>query len=154
VLTAIAVAAHDRPSALRHLSAIVTFLTVVCLGVLIVRAFMASSLPRLLSTVRGIETILIVAAALALASGMGHGAEVFVIFVSLGLGLQNGAFRRVAGVNVHRNDYSLISAEEEYAFEVVPSAIRDTDQKISLLWGIWIAFCPGRCGGSSHGLSF
>jgi uncharacterized membrane protein YoaK (UPF0700 family) len=153
-LTAIAVAAHDRPSALRHLSAIVTFFTAVCLGVLIVRAFTAFSLPRLLSTVRGIETILIVAASLALASGMGHGAEVFVIFVSLGLGLQNGAFRRVAGVNVHTTYLtgmitSLTSAEEEYAFEVVPSAIRDTDQKISLLWGIWIAFVLGAVAGAA-----
>jgi hypothetical protein len=49
----------------------------------------------------GIEVILIVAASLALSSGLAHGVGIFVIFLSLALGLQNGAFRRVGGISVH-----------------------------------------------------
>src|SRR5712664_398215 len=88
VLTAIAVAAHDWRAALEPLSAIVTFLIGISLSVLIVRPLKARLLWPLLPTIMGIEVILIVAASLALASDVAHGVELFVIFVSLALGLQ------------------------------------------------------------------
>jgi uncharacterized membrane protein YoaK (UPF0700 family) len=115
VLAAIAVAAHDWRAVLEHLSAIITFLMGISLSVLIVRPLKAwPSLPIIM----GIEVILIVTASLALASHMAHGVEIFVIFVSLALGLQNGAFRRAGGVNVHTTYLtgmitSLISMETE-----------------------------------------
>lgn len=146
VLTAIAVAAHDRRAVLEHLLAIVTFLLGISLSVLIVRPLKARpSLP----TIMGIEVILIVAASLALASHAAHGVELFVIFVSLALGLQNGAFRRAGDISVHTTYLtgmltSLISTEtERYAPETLPAAVKAADPKIGLLCRIWIAFVLG-----------
>jgi uncharacterized membrane protein YoaK (UPF0700 family) len=155
VLTAIAVAADDWRAALEHLSAIVTFLIGISLSVLIMRSLKAwPSLPIMM----GIEVILIVAASLALSSGMGHGVAVFVVFLSLALGLQNGAFRRVGGISVHTTYLtgmitSLISATtERYASEVTPAG--STDPKIGLLCGIWVAFFLGAGTGAAMALHF
>jgi hypothetical protein len=86
---------------LGHLSAIVTFLIGIFVSVLIVRPLKAWPSWPLLRTIKGMEVILIVAASLALAAGVAHGVEIFVLFVSLALGLQNGAFRRAGGISVH-----------------------------------------------------
>ncbi len=100
VLAAIAVAARDWRAVLEHFSAVVTFLLGTSLSVVIVRPLKAWPSWLLLLTIMGIEVILIVAASFALASDSAHGVEIFVIFVSLALGLQNGAFRRVGGISV------------------------------------------------------
>ena len=146
VLGAIAVAAHDWRATLGHLSAIVTFLIGILLSTLIVRPLKAWPLLR---TIMGIEVILIVAASLAFGSGVASRVEIFVIFVSLALGLQNGAFRHVSGISVHTTYLtgmitSLISTEaEKYASEVIPPPVRAPDPKIGLLCRIWIAFVCG-----------
>ncbi len=108
----------------------------------------------------GIEVILIVAASLAFASDMAHGVEIFVISMSLALGLQNGGFRRVGGISVHTTYLtgmitSLISTEtERYASEVVPPAVRTPDPKIGLLYGMWIGFVLGAGTGAAMVLHF
>jgi uncharacterized membrane protein YoaK (UPF0700 family) len=108
----------------------------------------------------GMEVILIVLASLALASAMAHGIEIFVIFVSLALGLQNGAFRRAGGISVHTTYLtgmitSLISAQgEKYASGVLPVSSRAPDPKIELLCGIWIAFVVGAGAGAALVLHF
>jgi uncharacterized membrane protein YoaK (UPF0700 family) len=156
VLTAIAVAAHDWRAALGHLSAIVTFLMGIFISVLITRPLKEWLLP----TIMGIEVILIVAASLSLSSHMAHGVEIFVIFVSLALGLQNGGFRRVGGISVHTTYLtgmitSLLSTEaEQYASEVVPPVVGAHDPKISLLCGIWIVFVVGAGTGAAMVLHF
>ena len=101
VLVAIAVAAHDWRTLLGRLSAVFTFLLGTLLSALIVRPLKAWPSWPLLPTVMRMEVILIVAASFALTSDSAHGVEIFVIFVSLALGLQNGAFRRVGGISVH-----------------------------------------------------
>jgi uncharacterized membrane protein YoaK (UPF0700 family) len=160
VLAAIALAAHDWRAVLEHLSAIVTFLIGISLSVVIVRSLEAWPSWRLLPTIMGIEVILIVAASLALASDTAHGVEIFVIFVSLALGLQNGAFRRVGGISVHTTYLtgmitSLISTEtEKYASEVIPPSVRVLDPKIGLLCEIWIAFVLGAGTGAAMVLHF
>jgi uncharacterized membrane protein YoaK (UPF0700 family) len=160
VLTAIAVAAHDWRAALEPLSAIVTFLIGISLSVLIVRPLKARLLWPLLPTIMGIEVILIVAASLALASDMAHGVELFVIFVSLALGLQNGAFRRVGGISVHTTYLtgmitSLISTTtERHASEVTPPTLGSPDPKVGLLCGIWITFVLGAGTGAAMVLHF
>jgi uncharacterized membrane protein YoaK (UPF0700 family) len=160
VLGAIAAAAHDWRAMLGHLSAIVTFLIGIVLSVLLVRPLKAWSSWPLLPTIMGIEIILILAASLALASGVAHGVEIFVIFVSLALGLQNGAFRRAGGISVHTTYLtgmitSLISTEaEQYASQVVPPPVSAHDPKISLLCGIWIAFVLGAGTGAAMVLHF
>ena len=160
VLAAVAIAAHDWRAALGHLSAIVTFLTGIFVSVLIVRPLKAWSSWPLLPTIMGIEVVLIVAASFALSSGMAHGTGMLVIFLSLALGLQNGAFRHVGGVSVHTTYLtgmitSLISTEaEQYASEVVPPIVRAHDPKIGLLCGIWIAFVVGAGTGAAMVLHF
>jgi uncharacterized membrane protein YoaK (UPF0700 family) len=149
VLAAIAVAAHDWRATLGPLSAIVTFFIGIFLSVPIVRPLKAWSSCPLLPTIMGIEVILIVAASLALSSGLAHGVGIFVIFLSLALGLQNGAFRHVGGISVHTTYLtgmitSLILTEaEQYASEEVPHDVRAHDPKIQLPCGIWIAFALG-----------
>jgi len=160
VLAAIAVAAHEWRAALGRLSAIVTFLIGIFVTVLIVRPLKAWSSWPLLPTIMGMEVILIVLASLALASAMAHGIEIFVIFVSLALGLQNGAFRRAGGISVHTTYLtgmitSLISTEaEKYASGVLPVSSRAPDPKIELLCGIGIAFVVGAGAGAALVLHF
>jgi len=155
VLGAIAIAAHDWRAMLGHLSAIVTFLIGVLLSAIIVRSLKAWPSWPLLPTIMGIEVILIVAASLALASGVTHGIEIFVIFVSLALGLQNGAFRHVGGISVHTTYLtgmitSLISTEaEKYSFEVHSPPAKAADSKMGLLCKIWIAFVLGAATGAA-----
>jgi uncharacterized membrane protein YoaK (UPF0700 family) len=160
VLAAIAVAAHEWRAALGHLSAIVTFLMGIFVSALIVRPLKAWSSWPFLPTIMGMEVILMVAASLALASRTAHGVEIFVIFVSLALGLQNGAFRRAGGISVHTTYLtgmitSLISAEaEQYASEMVAPVVSAPDPKISLLSGVWIAFVLGAGTGAAMVLHF
>jgi uncharacterized membrane protein YoaK (UPF0700 family) len=159
VLAAIAVAAHDWRAMLGPLSAVVTFLIGIFVSVLIVRPLKAWSSWPLLPAIMAIEIILILAASLALTSGV-HGVEIFVIFVSLALGLQNGAFRRAGGISVHTTYLtgmitSLISTEaEQYAPQGVPPPVSAHDPKISLLCGIWIAFVLGAGTGAAMVLHF
>src|SRR6266851_2033190 len=142
------------------LSATVTFLIGIFVSALIVRPSKAWSSWPLLPTIIGMEVILIVITSLALASGVAHGIEIFVIFVSLALGLQNGAFRRVGGISVHTTYMTgmitrLITTEtEKYASEVVPSAAISPDPKTGLLCGIWIAFVLGAGTGAAMVLHF
>jgi uncharacterized membrane protein YoaK (UPF0700 family) len=161
VLAAIAVAAQHWRAALGPLSAIVIFLIGILLSVLIVRPLKEWLSWPLLPTIMGIEVILIVVASLALSFDLAHGVEIFVIFMSLGLGLQNGAFRRVGGISVHTTYLtgmitSLISTEaENYVSEVVlPPSVRAPDPKIRLLFGIWIAFVVGAGTGAAMVLRF
>src|ERR1700730_16555091 len=155
VLAAIAVAAHDWRATLAPLSAIITFLIGILLSVLIVRPLKTWSSWPLLPTVMGIEVILVIAASLALSSGLPHGVGIFVIFLSLALGLQNGAFRRVGGINVHTTYLTgmitnLISTEaERYASEEVPSSGTHRYPEINLLLGIGMTFILGAWAGAA-----
>ena len=89
VLGAIAVPTQDWRAMLGHLTAIVTFLLGTVLSIVIARPSKAWPSWPLLPTAMGIEVILIVAATLALTSGMAPLVEIFVIFVSLALWLRN-----------------------------------------------------------------
>ena len=153
VLGAISIATHDWRSALGHLSAIVTFLIGIFASVLIARPLKAWPL---LPTVMGVEAVLIVAASLAMASHIAHGVAIFVIFVSLALGLQNGAFRRTDGISVHTTYLtgmitSLISSAAKYAD---PEPARAPDPKTRFLSGIWTAFVLGAGVGAAIVLRF
>jgi uncharacterized membrane protein YoaK (UPF0700 family) len=160
VLGAIAVAAHDWRAMLGPLSAIVTFLIGVLLSTLLVRPLKAWSSWPLLPTVMGIEVILIVAASLTVAPQEIHAARFFVIFVSLALGLQNGAYRHAGGISVHTTYLTgmitrLISTEaEKHTSEVVSPPVSALDPKIDLLLGIWIAFVLGAGIGAAIVLRF
>jgi uncharacterized membrane protein YoaK (UPF0700 family) len=160
VLGAIAVAAHKWRAMLGPLSAILTFLVGFLLATIIARPPQVRPSWPLLPTVMGMEVILIVAASLALASDVAHGVAIFVIFVSLSLGLQNGAFRRVGGSTVHTTYITgiivrIISTEaEKYTSNVVPAPAKAPEPKIGLLSGVWIAFVFGAGTGAAMVLHF
>jgi uncharacterized membrane protein YoaK (UPF0700 family) len=149
VLGAIAVAAHDWRALFGHLSATGTFLVGVLFATLIVRPLSARKPWPLLPTVMGVEVILIEGGSLVLVCDVAHRIEIFVIFVSLALGLQNGAFRHVGGISVHTTYLtgmitSLVSTQgEKYTSEVVAPSARAPDPRIGLLCGIWLAFVLG-----------
>ena len=149
VLGAIAVAAQDWRAMLGHLTAIITFLLGVVLSIVIVRPLKAWPSWPLLPTIMGIEVILIVAATLELASGTARRVEIFVVFVSLALGLQNGAFGRVGGISVHTTYLTgmittLVSTEaQKYASGLPLAPTGALDPTPGLLGGIWIAFVLG-----------
>ena len=160
VLGAIAVAAHDWRATVGHLLAVMTYLIGIPLSALIARRFKSWPSAPFLPIVMGIEVILIVAASLVLASNVPHGVAIFVIFVSLALGLQNGAFHRVGGIGVHTTYLtgmitSLISTEtEKYASGETPPTMRAPDPKMRLLCGIWAAFVVGAGTGAAMVLHF
>jgi uncharacterized membrane protein YoaK (UPF0700 family) len=160
VLGAIAVVAHDWKSMVASLSAIVTFLIGVVLSMLVARPLKARLSWPVLPTVMGIEVILIVAASLAFASGMAARVEIFVIFVSFALGLQNGAFRRVGGIGVHTNYLTgtittLLATEvDKHASQGTLQPATPPDPKIHLLGGIWFSFVLGAGAGAAMTFRF
>jgi uncharacterized membrane protein YoaK (UPF0700 family) len=160
VLGAIAVAAHDWRAMLGRFSAIVTFLIGVLLSTLIAHSLKARPLRRLLPTIMGIEVILIVAASLAFAPDVPVRVQIFIIVLSLALGLQNGAHRCAGGISVHTTYLtgmltSLITTEaDRFASGAVLQPTMLSDPKISLLSGIWIAFVVGAGVGAAMALHF
>jgi uncharacterized membrane protein YoaK (UPF0700 family) len=157
VLGAISIVARDWRATFEHFSAILTFLTGTLLSVLIARAPKAWPL---LPTVMGIEVVLIGAASLALASHVAPKVELYVVCVSLALGLQNGAFRRAGGIGVHTTYLTgtitnLIATEaDRYAPEAVIRPAFARDPKLTLLCGIWIFFVLGAGIGAAMAFHF
>lgn len=149
VLGAISVAARDWRSAFGHVSGIIAFLAGISLSVLVARPLTAWTSRPPLSSIMGIEVILITAASLASASPLAARTEIFVVCVSLALGLQNGAFRRAGGISVHTTYLtgmitSFITTQAgNFASPVVPQPVRPLDPKISLLLSMWTAFVLG-----------
>jgi uncharacterized membrane protein YoaK (UPF0700 family) len=99
------------------------------------------------------EAFLTLAAYFALATHATTGVEVFVVCMSLALGIQNGAFQSTGGISVHTTYLTgmitgLITAEAKKTI----SATRDSTQ--SLLYGIWVAFVVGGVVGAGLALQF
>jgi uncharacterized membrane protein YoaK (UPF0700 family) len=160
VLATVGAAAHDWAAALGHASAVVVFLAGIPLSVLLDRALAAWSSWRLLPTVMGIEVILIVTAHWASASQAAFGTEAFVACMSLALGLQNGALRRMGGISVHTTYLtgtitSLIGMLMAlHGTPPIPIAAATTEAKVRMSCGIWVAFVVGSGTGAAMVLRF
>jgi len=158
VLGAIATAAHDWHGTLAHLTATACFLTGIPVSAVIARLTVTRSCWPFLPL--GIEVILITAAYFVLAFGCTPGREIFVVCMSLALGLQNGAFRRTGGISVHTNYLTgmitgLLAAEtESHALPTVPHFSIATDPKTGLLYGVWGTFVLGAVTGAAIVLRF
>jgi uncharacterized membrane protein YoaK (UPF0700 family) len=124
------------------------------LSILMERALAAWSSWRLLPTIMGIEVILIVTAYFALASHAARGTELFVVCMSLALGLQNGAFRRTGGISVHTTYLtgtitSLIGSQmDRYSSPVIPIPAATPDARVRIFCRVWIAFVLGAIAGA------
>ena len=116
-------------------------------------------IPSRVSTVMTVELFLILVSPLLLSAHF-LGAQIFVLCVSLGLGLQNGAFRRAGGISVHTTYLtgmitSLVSSEaEKYSSRLVRPAISAYNPKIALIVQIWIAFSLGAPTGAAATFHF
>jgi len=160
VLATIGVAEHDWRTTLAHVSAVVFFLVGIPLSILMERALAAWPSWRLLPTIMGTEVVLIAAAYFALASHAARGTVLFVVCMSLALGLQNGAFRRTGGISVHTTYLtgtitSLIGAQmDRSSSAVVPIPSATSDAKVRIFCGVWIAFVLGGIAGAAMVLRF
>jgi uncharacterized membrane protein YoaK (UPF0700 family) len=123
-------------------------------SVVIKRVLVARPFLKALPTVLTIEVILTVAAYLALVVRRPSGVEIFVVFMSLALGMQNGAFQRLGGVSVHTTYLtgmitSLMTAEANRS-----QFTRTRDPKLKGLYGIWSAFVLGAAIGAAMAFRF
>ena len=154
VLAAIAIAAHKWSALMAHLSAVLFFLVGIISSVLIERVLAAWPFFKSLPAVLSIEVILTMTAYLAFASRAAARVEVFVVCMSLALGMQNGAFQRTGGISVHTTYLtgmitSLMTAEAKQ-----PQIMSTRDPKLNLLYGIWLAFFVGGAIGAAMAFKF
>ena len=155
VLGAITLASRDWQGALAHFTATACFLTGIPLSVLIARFAGGSPSLAILRIVMGIEVILIVTAYFSLASHMAPAVELFVICLSLALGLQNGAFRRTGGISLHTTYLTgtitglIATGAERFAFQVPSPGTNGVDPKVGLLSGLWAVFVLGAVMGAA-----
>ena len=154
VLAAIAIAAHKWSAMGTHLSAVLFFLVGVISSVLIERTLDAWQFFKSLPIVLSIEVILTLIAYLVIAARAAPGVEIFVVFMSLALGMQNGAFQRTGGISVHTTYLtgmvtSLMTAEAKKA-----QIMATRDPKLKLLYGIWLAFFLGGTMGAAMAFRF
>jgi uncharacterized membrane protein YoaK (UPF0700 family) len=158
VLAAVSVAALDWVTTLIRLSAVLSFLAGIFLSVLSVRLAAARQWPPLAAAFVG-ELVLIAAGSLPLLSHTATGTEIFVLCLSLALGLQNGAFRRIGGVSVHTTYLTgmltgLLITETERLFRQPRSAPSMGTPGIRLVRGIWLSFFVGAATGAALVLRF
>jgi uncharacterized membrane protein YoaK (UPF0700 family) len=154
VLAAIAIAAHKWSALMAHLSAVLFFLVGIISSVLIERALAAWPFFKSLPTVLSIEVILTMTAYLAFASRAAARVEIFVVCMSLALGMQNGAFQRTGGISVHTT-YLTGMITSLMTTEAKKSPIMSTrDPKLNLLYGIWLAFFLGGTVGAAMAFRF
>ncbi len=153
VLTAISIAGHDWPTFFRRILAIALFLTGVLLSVILERLVARKTLWSLLSTVMGLEIILISLAYFAMNSQLAARLELFVICMSLALGLQNGALRQAQGITVHTTYVTgmltnlLTTGAKRYIYPTARGP--GSDPTVGLLCGIWVAFVCGAALGAT-----
>jgi uncharacterized membrane protein YoaK (UPF0700 family) len=154
VLAAIATAAHKWSALVAHFSAVLFFLVGVILSVLIERALAARQYFNSLLTVLSIEVILTMIAYLAFASRAAARVEVFVVCMSLALGMQNGAFQRTGGISVHTTYLTGMITSLMTSEAVKPQLMGARDPKRTLLYGIWLAFFAGGAIGAAMAFRF
>ena len=158
VLAAVSTAAGDWLTTLIRLSAIGAFLAGIFLSVACAHLTASRQWPPLVAAFVG-EVVLISAGSLTLMSHTATGIEIFVLCLSLALGLQNGAFRRVGGISIHTTYLTgmltgLMVTESEKLFSQPSSAATTQDQRARLLYGIWVSFFLGAATGAALVLRF
>ena len=155
VLASIAIAAHDWRSLLAHSSAIGAFLFATVLSMLVMRRLHSWPSSRMLASAMFIEAILIASASLMTTLDTIPRFELFLVLMSFGLGLQNGAFTRAGGIGIHTTYItgvitSLLSAETKATVaETLTPAMTKRDPDLGLLGRIWITFVLGAGSGAA-----
>jgi len=155
VLAAIAIAAHGWSALVTHLSAVLFFLVGVISSVLIDRALAAWPFLESLPTVLSLEVVLTMIAYLVFAARAADPrVEIFVVCMSLALGMQNGAFQRTGGISVHTTYLTGMITSLTTAEAKKTQIMATRDPKLKLLYGIWLAFFLGGALGAAMALRF
>jgi uncharacterized membrane protein YoaK (UPF0700 family) len=158
VLAAVSIATLDWATTLVRLSAVLAFVAGILLSVACARLAAVHRWPPLAAAFLG-ELVLIIAGSLMLMSHTTTGTEIFVLCLSLALGLQNGAFRRAGGVSVHTTYLTgmltgLIVSEVEKLLSHPMSEPAAYDNGIRLVYRIWLSFFVGAAAGAALVLRF
>ncbi len=158
VLAAVSLAERHWLDTVIRLSAVGAFLAGIFVSVACARLVASRQRPLLVAALAG-ELVLMTVGSLTLASTAAASTEIFVLCLSLALGLQNGAFRRVGGVGIHTPYLTgmltgLTVTESEQLFSQPPSAARTQDHRARLRYGVWISFFLGAGTGAALTLRF
>jgi uncharacterized membrane protein YoaK (UPF0700 family) len=156
VLAAISAAAMDWPTAVTRLSAVVSFLGGVLLSVLLMWSLSSRqpSIPFVSSAI-AVEALLILGAYWAFVHHPFGGAEVFIVLLSLALGVQNGAVRRAGALSVHTTYLTgmitgLMVAEAERIHPRTSSqATATSDPRMRVVGAMWALFFVGAAVGAA-----
>jgi uncharacterized membrane protein YoaK (UPF0700 family) len=155
VLAAVSAAALEWRAALVPLSAVVSFLAGVALSLALARSLsLRQPSVSLLSSAMGVEVILIVASYWALARHYSAGPEIFVVLLSLALGVQNGAVRRAGSLSVHTTYLTgmitgLLVADAERLGNRNSAAASVADPRAGMVRGLAVLFFLGAATGAA-----
>src|ERR1700741_118409 len=152
VLAAVSMTVADWRTTAARLLSVVFFLAGILLSVFFVRLLATRLWPSPLTAAFAAELILIISGSLALMSHATIGIEIFVLCLSLALGLQNGAFRRAGGISVHTTYLTgmitglmVTEAENFFSTARTPAA---HNLSVGLLYAIWVSFFLGAAPGA------
>src|SRR6202008_3409541 len=153
VLAAVSMTVADWRTTAARLLSVVFFLAGILLSVFFVRLLATRLWPSPLTAAFAAELILIISGSLALMSHATIGIEIFVLCLSLALGLQNGAFRRAGGISVHTTYLTgmitglmVTEAENFFSTARTPAA---HNLSVGLLYAIWVSFFLGAATGAT-----
>ena len=154
VLGTISVAAMYWPTSFARLSAVVSFLASLVLSVLLMWSLSSRQASRsFVSGAIAVETLLMLGAYWAFTHLPIAGTEVFVVLLSLALGLQNGAVRRAGALSVHTTYLTgmitglLVAEAERIHFRASSQATSDPSMRV--VGGIWLLFFVGAAVGAA-----
>lgn len=155
VLAAVSIAARDRRTTFVRLVAVVTFFAGVVLSVAFARFLSARKGPPLLPSVFAVEAFLVLAGWFALEAHSPVRREIFVLCLSLALGLQNGTFRRAGGMSIHTTYLTgmitgqmIREAEKFFPWTTEPTPPPHPVRR-TLLYGVWSSFFLGATTGAT-----
>ena len=165
VLAAVSIANRDWSLTISRLLAVVAFLLGILLSSGVDRLVKRQPSRSALTVALFLEAILIF-----IAAGLGKdfhqppNRELFIIFMCLALGLQNGAWRKADGISVHTTYVTgMVTKLLEHEFDQTKSdrghhrispQTPPTDPTFRLLSTVWLAFVLGAGAGAGMGLYF
>ncbi|HUO36046.1 MAG TPA: YoaK family protein [Candidatus Acidoferrum sp.] len=160
VLVAISLVSRDERATLAHFVAIGTFLFGVFLSILVAHLLHEWPSWSYLPAIMSIEVILIGVSSWAMSMRAAIGVGIFIVCVSLALGLQNGALRRTGGISVHTTYLTgmitrLITTEADKIGSLATAPPPPgPDPTIVVLGGIWASFALGAATGAATAFQF
>ncbi len=166
VLAAVSLANHDWLLTISRLLAVGVFLLGILLSSVVDRLVKRQPSRSPLTVALFLEaTLIFIAAGLSMDFHQAPNRELFIIFMCLALGVQNGALRKANGISVHTTYVTgMVTKLLEHEFDQLKSdrghrrialpQTPPTDPTFRLLSTVWFAFVLGAGAGAGMGLYF